>query len=97
MDYCVRENTGTVRDERPIPEPAGVPSIARFVGDTGKNLKEANAILDKMWDNLFGPRPEKSVANAPHVGSLEQEVMLNAEVSAMLLNRIAEMHSRLFG
>lgn len=97
MDYCTRGYKETVGDERPMLEPAGEPSIARYVSNTGKNIKEANAILGKTWDALFGPRPDKPVENAPHVGSLEQEVMINMENSEMLLNRIAEMYRRLFG
>lgn len=66
--------------------------------NTGNALKEANMALDRLFENMFGPRAEKANETPrPPVGCLEHQIALNAEVAFLTANRIAELVNRMFG
>lgn len=87
-DNCVTESV----------KPVGVKTIASLSQRTSENLKEANLILDRLFDNVFGPRQEKRV-DTPHnqIECLESNAAMNAEQSYELINRLNELNARLFG
>ena len=73
-------------------------SIAEYAECTAGNLKEANLVLDELFNKLFGPSKEKLVETPPvPIECLTDRVALNAEQSRVVLSRIAELNTRLFG
>ena len=73
-------------------------TIAAYAEEVAGCLKEANAILDTLYNNMFGPKPEK-MEDIPRVPicSLQDQLAMNAEQSRVVVNRLAEMNSRMFG
>ena len=63
MDYCARESTIN-RDDLPmcsgeeVSNPRREQSIAAYAENTANALKEANMALDRLFENMFGPRTE---------------------------------------
>lgn len=72
--------------------------VAKLADTILCNLKEANAILNHIFDNTFGPRIEKQQEEPPRqMESFMQVIAINAEKSAEIVNRLAELNARLYG
>ena len=80
-----------------VSAPVDNKTIAKLAERTGANLKEANAMLDMIFDNLFGPRPDKRENTQPPILCLVENIALNADASYTILNRLNELNLRLFG
>ena len=73
-------------------------SIAEYGECTAGNLKEANLVLDELFNKLFGPSKEKMVDVPPvPIECLTDRMSSNAEQSRVVLSRIVELRERLFG
>ena len=73
-------------------------TIAVYAENTAGSLKEANAILDTLYNNLFGLKDERvNEAPKPPIGSLQDQLAMNAEQSRVVSNRLAELNTRMFG
>lgn len=91
-DYCVRESTAMAN------EPMREATVAKWADDTMGALKEANMILDTLFNNIFGPSMEKKVeAPNPPTNCLKDVLALNVEQSRVVVERLAELNARLFG
>lgn len=100
MDYCVSQNTinEPVYSGEEVRNPRREQSIAVYAENTGNALKEANIALDRLFENMFGPRADKAnEVPKPPVGCLEHQMAQNAEVAFLTANRIAELVARMFG
>jgi hypothetical protein len=103
MDYCARETTIN-RDDLPmysgeeVRNPRRESTIAVYANNTSDALKEANLALDRLFENLFGPRTKnEDKPPIPPVECFEQQMAQNAEFAMITANRVSELIVRMFG
>ena len=73
-------------------------AVSSYAEDVAGCLKEANAILDALCHNLFGPKVDKQDdMPKPPVSCLQDQLAMNAEQSRIVVNRLAELNARIFG
>lgn len=91
-NYGACEGTGTI--DNPIRDRA----MSSFADDTAAALKEANMILDALYNNLFGQDPEKRAeAPTPPISCMKDAMVANSEQARILTKRLAELNTRMFG
>ena len=89
---CAMERTNTVS------APVDAPTLAKWADTTRDTLKEANMMLDRIMDNLFGPPMEKRCDTPePPMYCLKDCLAFSVEQSKIILNRLLELNNRMFG